>query len=285
MTINTKYKHAHWRQYTSVSLLALTLALGACQTDKSTEIGRSIPKAEGVTTAQALMNAGQTAELRGQYADAAALYRSAHKADPKNATPLVALGKALASGGAVGEAAEAFRQALRIEQKNPEALRGLANVLVALNQPELAIPYYQRALEIDGSNYKNFLGLGVAYDITSDHEAARAMYEAGLSKSPNNPDILANMGLSYALTSEFDKAIPSALAASNHLDATFHHRLTLALVYGLAGQNDEARQVLSQDFDSLATEQNISYFRNLRALSEPAEKLRAIHAYYTTAGT
>ena len=56
------------------------------------------------------------------------------------------------------------------------------------------------------------------------------------------------------------------------------HRLNLALVYGLSGNNAAARQVARIDLDEPAVRRNLAYYRTLRALNDPKATLNAVGA-------
>ena len=51
----------------------------------------------------------------------------------------------------------------------------------------------------------------------------------------------------------------------------------------LAGREDAARDISTMDFDQASIERNLTYFRTLRALDDPAKRLRAIRAFFAGA--
>lgn len=271
------------RRLLTGTVLVCSLGLAGCAQNQAEKTAFAAPRAAGQSTVDALVQAGDEARLRGELDNAATLYRSAHRAAPQDPVPLVRLGEILATNGAAADAAQAFRKALRFNGRDADALRGLGNVLIILDQSELAVPYFQRALEIAPEDVRIYLGLGVAYDLGGDHEAARAMYDTGLRHAPDDPDLLANNGLSFALSDDHEAAIEFARLALESDKATHQHRLLMALVYGLAGHEDAARDISTMDFDQASIERNLSYFRTLRALDDPAKRLRAIRAFFAGA--
>jgi len=257
---------------------AVTLALGACTMTPQATIASG---AEGRTEAvpNALLRAADAAMERRDYATAASLYRQAHQMRLERIEPLIGLGHALSGAGAPQEAAEAYRGALKLAPRNPEALRSLANAMVALNQPELALPYYRDALAEDPTNFRIYMGLGVATDLMGQHEAAQTHYRAALAMAPDDLDVLSNLGLSQALSMDLDGAIETLRQVTRDPRASARHRQNLALVYGLAGRNEEAARIARLDLDEETVRRNIAYFATLRAIDDPSRRLAAIRAY------
>ena len=158
-------------------------------------------------------------------------------------------------------------------------MRGLANTLVALNQPELAIPYYEDALAIDPADYRIYMGLGVSYDLLAQHSVAQAEYQLALVHQPGDLDVLSNLGLSQALAMDLPTAIDTLRKVVEDPRATARHRQNLALVYGLAGRNEEAARIARLDLDEASVRRNVTYFATLRAIKDPSRRLAAIRAY------
>lgn len=257
---------------------ALTAAVGGCSLTPQARIASG---AEGRTeqVPDALMRAGDAAMQRRDYATAASLYRQAHQLRLEEVAPLIGLGHALSGAGAPQEAAEAYREALKLAPRNPEALRSLANAMVALNQPELALPYYRDALVEDPGNYRILMGLGVATDLMGQHEEAQVHYRAALAIVPDDLDVMSNLGLSQALANDLPGAIETLTRVTIDPRATARHRQNLALVYGLAGRNDEAARIARMDLDEATVRRNVAYFATLRAINDPSRRLAAIRAY------
>jgi len=262
-------------------LLAAAVILGLCAACTMSPQGEIAAANQGDEDRipGAMMAGAKNSMAKGDYASAASLFRQAHLLRPDEIEPLLGLGRALSGAGAPQEAAEAYRAALKIDPKNPEAMRGLANSLVALNQPELAIPYYEDALALTPSDYRIYMGLGVAYDLMGQHKVAQAQYQLALVHEPDDLDVLSNLGLSQALAMDLPAAIETLRKVVEKPGATARHRQNLALVYGLAGRNEEAARIARLDLDEATVRRNITYFATLRSIKDPSRRLAAIRAY------
>lgn len=237
------------------------------------------------STVAALIEAGDLNLAQGDYSGAVALYRSAHNAAPQDPVPLVKLGYAMAEGGSPEEATGAFRAALTLDPLNADARRGMANALVSIDEPALALPHYEQAKKLTPDDYRIYLGMGVAQDLLGNHEGAKEIYREGLVASPGNLDLQHNLGLSQVLAGEMDEGLDLLRTIANRSGTPAQYRQTLALGYALAGMEDEARAVASLDLGPAAVERNMAFYRTLRALEDPAQRLRSIQAFYSSHAT
>lgn len=226
-----------------------------------------------------LLRVAAASEASGDYANAAALYRSAYRLTanhkPANPAPLIGLGRTLAIMGAHDEAVEALRSALGIHPDDPETRRLLGNSLVNLGLPEAAKTQYALANEA-GEDARTYNGLGVANDMSGDHLAAQAHYRAGLELAPGSLSLRNNLGLSLAIVGKFDEAIEILRRAAADPRAGARQRNNLALAYGLAGRTEAAARINRIYQDQQATNVNIAYYRTLRALRDTRETVNAI---------
>lgn len=256
---------------------ALLLTLAACAVDREAGFAAGAPGER--TTAERLIDAGDREARAANWPAAVTLYRSAHAARPEDATALVRLGHALNAAGAPGDGAEAFRQALRLAPGDADAERGLGNAFTALGQPRMALPYYRAALETVPEDWRVHLGLGSALDLTGDQSGAQAAYREGLAIAPGNPDLLANLGLSLVLAGDAAQGLDSARAAVARPDAGPEHDRILVMALALAGDSERARELAARDRDPRGAEADVRYFETLRALEDPAARLKALRAY------
>ncbi len=217
---------------------------------------------------------------RGDYTAAAAFYRRAHDAAPKEVGPLLGLGESLVEAGASREAAEAFRLALVIDDKNGRALRGLGNALIAQDQSDLAISQFEKAIAVDPKDYRAYSGLGVAYDSMAEHAKAQEYYYAGLEIAPNDPSLRNNLGLSLAFAGYYKGAIEILRPLALRRGATARDRQNLALAYGLAGDVENAKKFARMDMDSREVERNLSYYAQLRSMADPIQRVKSVRSGY-----
>lgn len=201
---------------------------------------------------------------RGDWATAVGLYGRAHELAPELVEPLLRLGATLSQNGSSAESAEAYRMALRLEPKNTEALRGLGLALLQRNRLDLAVEQFHAALEVE-EDVKVYNALGVAHDMYGDHRAAQTYYYVGLDVDPANLSVRTNLGLSLALSGSYNESIALLDDVARSPYATPAHRQTLALAYGLAGDDNMAAQTSRIDLDEAGVAHNLRYYSELRA--------------------
>ncbi len=204
----------------------------------------------------------------GNYASAVTMYQQAHQAKPTDVRPLIGLGDSLLGVGANAEAANAYANALAMDANNLDALRGLGHARILLGQPQFAVTQYQTALKIAPHDARSLNGLGVAQDTLGDHAAAQANYRAVLATDPNNQSAKNNLALSLALSGDNAGAIKILEDVSKSATATAVNRQNLALIYGAAGQVDQAQQLSRTDLPADAN-------RNINAIgaeTDPAKR-------------
>ena len=108
-----------------------------------------------------------------------------------------------------------------------------------------------------------------------DHETAQQRYIDGLEIAPDNTSLRNNLALSLALAGDYDEAVQvlSRIAAGPTPSLAARHNL--ALVYGLKGDMDKAAQIGRRDLTEAEVRSNLACYARLRALTRP-ERIAAI---------
>jgi Flp pilus assembly protein TadD len=255
----------------ALAALLATALLGGCAS------AGHAPATAGAASPDGMMRLADKARDRGELAIAASFYRKAYDADRQRAKPLVSLGQVLMEMQRPDQASEAFSAALVIEPQNLEALRGLGNSKLALREPEQAIPPLKQALAQSANDFRVHNALGVAHDLTGDRQGAHQYYRTGLKLAPDNAPLRSNYALSLALSGEGEEALETIAPLAALPEATPQQRQTVALVYGLAGDTEEAERLARMDLDDASVQANLQQIAALRgasvqmaAASEPA---------------
>ncbi|MGY9005709.1 MAG: tetratricopeptide repeat protein [Alphaproteobacteria bacterium] len=225
-------------------------------------------------TAGALSRVARAMRDAGDPYSAINVYKRAHAADPENGAILVELAETLAAAGAYDEARDIMAKAVRIEPTNTRAIRGFANILISMGEPALAIPYFEEAITIR-AQAATHNGHGVALDQINKPAEAKAAYQAGLSLAPGNASLKGNLALSLALTGDNDGAIALLSKMVRQGSSTPRIRQNLALIYGLAGRNANARILLRIDLDERSVANNIAYYEMVRGMAS-ADRRKAV---------
>ena len=223
----------------------------------------------------ALMRIATAAQAGGDYANAVSVFRRAAEIEPRAAAPFVGIGDALLATGAVNEAILAYNSALARDGGDLPAERGLAKAYLQTGRPELAAVPLSRALAQNPDDPKLLMLLGVTRDIEGRHEQAQAYYQRGLLHAPGDPSLTVDLALSLAASGNYANADGVLQPVAMAPRAPAQERQTLALIYGLQGRVGEAARLGRIDLDEAAVEQNLAYYRTLRAMS-PEDRERAI---------
>ncbi len=243
----------------------LGLLLAACQGNRP----------EGPMPGQStevLMRVADDAMAGGDLGTAAGLYRRAAEVSPQDPRPLAKLGAVLLQLHAYTEASSSYHAALKISP-NPieaECHRGLAVVLLALNQPESALVELDAAVAKAPEDARPYNALGVAHDLLGHHDLAQQDYRNGLRLTPDNASLRNNYALSLALSHDYGAAVAALSELADRSDAAPRHRLNLALIYGLAGDDKKAAAVARTTLDEAAVANNLAYYAMLRGMDDQA---------------
>ncbi|HWB47720.1 MAG TPA: tetratricopeptide repeat protein [Stellaceae bacterium] len=253
--------------------------LTGCETTSSTQLD---PLAVNGRTGNApevgyagVMHIAAASRAAGDYGNAVSLYRHAASLEASNPEPLVALGDTLLDMGNPDDAIVNYNAALKLNPHEPNALRGLAKSYLKTGRPELSANPLATAYVDTPNDPKMLMLIGVADDFIGQHDHAQNRYRQGLRIAPTDRSITLNLALSLALSEKFDQAIdvlrPLALAPN----ATPQERQTLALIYGLKGDQKMARELARRDLDAAAADHNLAFYDTLRRLP-PDARSRAI---------
>ena len=224
-----------------------------------------------------LMRVGTAARLGGDYANALGVFRRASELAPRDPAPLVEIGKTLVDMGSANEAIIAYNSALDRDKHDVPAQRGLAQAYLLTAKPELALLPLDQALVVAPNNRELLLLRGVTEDLLGRHAAAQAFYRRGLSVAPGDPALTVDLALSLALSDNYSAAIAALRPVATSSAGGAHERHTLAMIYGLEGNQREAARFARMDLDEAAVERNLAYYASLRHLSTEARD-RAILA-------
>ena len=245
------------RHWATLLALGLPLVVGGCASSGMSTPTGSQPRQATAATTNPLALADRL-KAEGNVSSAVSMYQQAHQANPGDIRPLLGLGECLLAISANADAAQAYGAALQIDPNNLEALRGLGHARILLGQPQFAVSQYQTAVKVAPTDIRSLNGLGVAQDMVGDHSAAQATYKRVLAIEPNNQSAKNNLGLSLALSGDNAGAIKILEDLSKSAGSSTVNRQNLALVYGVSGQLDQARQVSRADLPADAVDRNIA---------------------------
>lgn len=233
-------------------LIAASLTLGACQ-NKSAGLDGADPMTTGSTSPPSLQ---QTAKLGKSWQN-----------DPKN----LKLGLAYASGlkklGQNDQQLQVLGTLVQYHPEDPTLLATYGRELAQAGQADRAQPVLAKAIAQGSSDWKVYSAMGSTLDQQARYGEARDYYQRALKLAPGNAAVLNNLGMSYALEGDLNQAEKTLREASITPAGKSEPRLrqNLALVVGLQGRFDEARQIASADLPPGEVDANMAYLQKMLA--------------------
>ena len=202
----------------------------------------------------------------GDFQTAETLYRQAFESNPGSVEALVGLGRSYAGLGQYARAEQALNEAKRRRPGDPDVLLELARTELGAGQAQAALANLDVAIRKRPRDVRIITARGIALDRLSRHAEAQATYRGGLERDPTDFALNSNLGLSLGLSGQTDAGIRILSELVRDGSANANTRGNLALVYGLAGREREARATLAGDLSPGAIQSNLGYYRELRAM-------------------
>lgn len=207
--------------------------------------------------------------------------RSAHawgerfRANPGDPEAAVNYAKALRRNGQRPQALAVLEQASIQNPKHKGVLGAYGRALADLGHYRQAVDVLDRAHAAGQPDWRILSVQGVALDQLGRHEEAQRYYGTALSIAPDEPSVLSNLGLSYALSKDLVRAEGALRRAAGQPRVDARVRQNLALVVGLQGRFDEAKDIARRDLPPDKVEANAAYLQQMLSEPNPWEQLRA----------
>ena len=240
--------------------LALVAALSGC-TGKQAGLDSDGLATGSTSTAPAAANAPsfiKTRELAQSWA-----------AHPGDQTIGLAYADNLARLGQQGPAMAVLKAVSVAHPEDAVVQAKIGKLLLQTSRPGEAATVLERAVASGHADWKIYSALGSAYDQQGQYDLARTQYNKALALQPGALSVENNLGMSYALQGKLpdaEKILRAALAQPGSA-AMPQIRQNLALVLGLSGRLDEARQIAAADLPPDQVEANMQYLQQM--LSKP----------------
>ncbi len=159
-------------------------------------------------------------------------------------------------------------KAVSLAHTNDPALQSrIGKMLLSSGRPGEAATVLERAVATNKADWKTYSALGSAYDQQGQYDLARTQYAKALQLQPGALSVENNLGMSYALQGKLPDAEKTLRSAMAQPTATSFPmvRQNLALVVGLQGRLDEAKQIASADLPPDQVEANMAYLQQMLA--------------------
>ena len=243
--------HLITRTSFAVAIALSSLALGACQ-NKSAGLDGADPMATGSTSP----SLKETAEVGKRW-----------QADPKNLRLGMAYAAQLKQLGQVEQQMQVLGTLMQYHPQDKTLLTHYGRELAQSGQTEQAQDVLARAITAGSTDWKVYSAMGSTLDQQAKYAEAREYYQRALKVAPGNIAVMNNLGMSYALEGNLPQAEKTLREASDLPSGKSEPRVrqNLALVVGLQGRFDEARQIASADLPPDQVEANMAFLQKMLA--------------------
>ena len=145
-------------------------------------------------------------------------------------------------------------------------MEGKGLTLMALGKSVDASRVFADVVAKDPTRWRTLNALGILFVTKNMIPEAMAYYNEALKQSPDNAAVLNNMGLSYAVDKNYPRAI-EVLEQGSRISKSNGQRkqidLNIALVKGVSGDLDGAREVASKYYEGPALDNNMGLYAHL----------------------
>jgi Flp pilus assembly protein TadD len=193
----------------------------------------------------------------------------------------IGLAEASRRSGDNTAALASLEEVLKADPKNVEALESKGLAQLADGKVADAGRTFEQVMQSDAKRWRTLNALGILFTTKQMIPEAMAYYTEALKYSADNPSILNNVGLSFAIERRFDKSIEALQRAGTLANGdSFRKRqieLNLAMVMGISGDLDGARDLAVRHLKGPALDNNLGVWAHLASNDELAR------AYLNTA--
>jgi len=236
---------------------------------------RSMALALLATTAVALVlggcnQTGPFARLSGEPKLAAAdeigaisQWSAAYAKNPEDAKNALGYAMALKSLGSRDRAVEVLTAGYRANPDNGEVAAELGRLALDMGRIDIASQTLKVAEAQGVKDWKTLSAQGTLRAKQGKHAEAQQYYLAALKEQPDAVSVINNLALSYALdgkAGQSEELLRKAVAGGQ---GDKRVRQNLAMVLGLQGKFEEARQVASVDMTEQDAKSSMAYMRNM----------------------
>ncbi len=266
--------HAGMKKLSTILLLSTALSLAGCEGTKQLFDPETVfaameqPTVKGINDTQEDM--AKEAMQAGDFGRAAQFYQqliATEKGTPEQQMRY-RLGMAEAARR-LGDNAAALNMYQDLRGKYPANLdvtEGYGLTLMASGKISDAGQAFSEVVEKDPKRWRTLNALGILFVTKNMIPEATAYFTEANNQSPDNPAVLNNAGLSFAVDRNFPRAIEALQHASRVSKSPLQRKqveLNLALIYGVSGDFDMAREVAGKHLEGPALENNLGLYAHL----------------------
>lgn len=227
-----------------------------------------------VDSVQAALERGALDALKNaEYKKSAALYQQLVDRDDSEFRYKLGLAESLRRLGENKVAIDMYDQIIELKPGHVDAFEGKALATMALGDIEEASKLFQRILEREPNRWRSLNALGIMFAAKNLPNDGMQYLDEALIQSPKNPSVLNNIGLVQAMMKQYPNAVDSLDKGARYASGGQRKQidLNLALVHGIFGQMDKARDIVETYYDGAALENNLGLYAHLANNDELAK--------------
>jgi len=255
--------------------LASTLVLGGCSgiiqqwvdPDKTLST-LATPDVKGVN--DTIEASAKTAADEGDFRRASQFYDqlvSSEKGTPEQQLRYkIGLADSVRRLGDNDHALPMFEELYSKNPTNMDIAEGRALCLMATGKTVDAGRAFSAIMEKEPTRWRTLNALGILFVTKNMIPEAMSYYTEALKHSPDNPAILNNVGLSQAVDHNYPRAIEALQQASRVSKNPAQRKeveLNLAMVYGVSGDLDTAKELAGKYLEGPALDNNLGLYAHL----------------------
>lgn len=204
---------------------------------------------------------------KGKYAAAISLYeKTIDESSAKES--LLSYAESLRLTNNCPKALDVYDQILSSDSNYVAAIEGKGLCKVVQGKFQDAVELLSHVVRSDSAKWRSINALGVIYALNGHMDESMEYYNLAIQSNGHNPSILNNIGLSLAFSGDYQRGTTIlgkslSLVKSSDTQKIKRIEMNLALIYGLAGQTEQAQEILEKHFSKAEVMNNLGFYASL----------------------
>jgi Flp pilus assembly protein TadD len=199
---------------------------------------------------------------KAELAKATEYWGKIYAKNPKDAQTALNFARNLKAQGEKQQALAVLQQASGANPTHKGIAGEYGRLLLEFNHITQAEKLLEQADDPVNPDWKVVSARGTAFAKQNQYGKAVPLFERALQLAPDQPSVMSNLALAYAMDGNVEKAEP-LLRRAAALGGDTRVNQNLALVLGLQGKYDEAKQAIAQDVPPDRAAANIDYLQQM----------------------
>jgi Flp pilus assembly protein TadD len=236
--------------------------------ERSTPTAKTIDEDDEDEATATLLKTAEKMLRTNDFVSANMLYQRALGVNPESIAALKGMAHVAELRERPQEALQSYREIIRLDGENETAHLGVARNLMTLGLYDKAIDQLEKFRGIKGDSPEILNMMGMAYTRAENSpghfDKAIETFKTSLALDPDRLTTRNNLGFTYILAGHIPEAIELLEKLVEDPRATVQYRQNLALAYGIAGREADARAMALQDLPRSAVKKNLESYHTMR---------------------